>query len=54
MLITTLKFKKTDPRTTATKELSKIEKKIALKKVSPVLYLQNPVFGIKIFTNNKI
>ena len=26
--------------------------KMVLKKAPPMLYLQNPVFGIKIFTNN--
>ena len=27
--------------------------KIVLKTAPPVLYLQNPVFGIKVFTDNK-
>ena len=42
-------------RKTAVKELRKMEQdKIILKAGLPVLYLQNPVFGIKVFTNNKI
>ena len=41
-------------RKTAVKEVAKMDKdKIVLKKVHPVLYLQNPVFSIIIFTNNK-
>ena len=41
-------------RKTTVKELGKMEsdKKI-LKTAPPVLYLQNPVFGIKVITNNK-
>ena len=35
------------------KELDKMElDKIVLKTAPPVLYLQNPVFGIKVITNN--
>ena len=41
-------------RKRAVKELSKMEKdKTVVKKVPPVLYLYNPVFGLKIFVNNK-
>ena len=41
-------------RRTMMKKLGKMEKdKTPLRKVPPVLYVQNLVFGIKIFTNNK-
>ena len=41
-------------RKTAVKELGKMEyNKIVLNAGPPVLYLQNPVFVIKVFTNNK-
>ena len=41
-------------RKTAVKELGKMKyDKIVLKTGPPALYLQNPVFGIKVFTNNK-
>ena len=41
-------------RKTLVKQLGKTEKdQIVLRKFPPVLYLQNLVFGIKIFTNNK-
>ena len=41
-------------RKTMVNELGKMKKeKIVLRKVPAVLYLQNLVFGIKIFTNNK-
>ena len=41
-------------RKTMVKEPRKIEKyKIVLRKVPPVLCLQNFVFGIEIFTNNE-
>ena len=41
-------------RKTAVEELEKMEKdKTVLKASSPVLYLQNPVFSIKLFKNNK-
>ena len=41
-------------RKTAAKELGKMKKdKTNLKKVPPVLYLYNPIFVIKIFTNDK-
>ena len=47
-------FRRQRSRKTAVKELGKMEQgKIVLKKVFPVLCLQNPVFGIKMFTNNK-
>ena len=41
-------------RKTTVKELDKMEKdKVVLKTAPPMLYLQNPVFGIKVITNNK-
>ena len=41
-------------RKTAVKEVDQMEQdKIVLKTAPPVLYLQNPVFGIKVFTDNK-
>ena len=41
-------------RKTMVKELVKMEKnKISLRKIPPVLYLLNLVFGIKIVTNTK-
>ena len=47
-------FQRQGSRKTAVKELSKMEKdKIVLKKVPPVLHFQNPLFDIKISTNNK-
>ena len=41
-------------RKTSVKEVDQMEQdKIVLKTAPPVLYLQNPVFGIKVFTDNK-
>ena len=41
-------------RKAAMKELGKMQQdKIVLKTAPTVLYLQNPVFGIKVITNNK-
>ena len=41
-------------RKTGMKELGKMKQdKIVLKTAPTVLYLQNPVFGIKVITNNK-
>ena len=41
-------------RKTAVKELGKMEQdKIVLKTTPPVLYLQNPVFGIKVIIDNE-
>ena len=41
-------------RKPAVNELGKMEQdQIELKTGPPVLYLQNPFFGIKVFTNNK-
>ena len=41
-------------RKTAVKELGQMEKdEKVLKTAPPVLYLQNPVLGIKVITNNR-
>ena len=54
VLTITFKFSKDSVLETAVKELGKMEQdKIVLKTGPPVLYLQNPAFGIKVFTKNK-